>query len=273
MNLEEFLVKFPPPGRLVFAKVWGSRSHNTHKPTSDTDFSGVYLYPTRELLSVRLPNEKGLSDNFKFDKEEGANHNKEDWPDYQFFEVGRFAELLLKGNPSIIEMLFTDNLTLMTPTWERLRAIRDRFLCQESVKQYVGYMQGQLRRLTAHDGKKGLHTKGGGYNEKWAYHILRLAEDAKRIATGQCPVVWKEGPERDFLMRVRNNEFDWPDVKVMLEKAIYSALNTKEPMPPWEEKKAYEQWLDKSLSALPIPQYGDKDALNDWLWQVRQENP
>jgi uncharacterized protein len=274
MNLQEFLTKFPPPGKVLFAKVWGSRSHNTAKEGSDTDFAGVYFYPTSELLSVRHHNEKGPQETWKYDKEDNkddGNASKEDNPDREFHEAGKFAELLLKGNPTLIEMLYTEKNIITTPAWEELRAIRDKFLCQESVRQYIGYMQGQLRRLVASEGKKGMHTKGGKYSEKWAYHILRLAADAKRIAAGQPPQVWKEGPEQEFLMRVRNEEFTWEEVKVMIEGSIAKTITT-EPMPGWDDKKGYEVWLDKGLEALPIPKYGDKNALNAWLLKLRIQN-
>lgn len=247
MKLEQFLEKTPPPGRLIFAKVWGSRSHNTHKTDSDYDFSGVYALPTSQLLSLDASQET-----MSHDTGDGRPlADKLANPDHSFHELRKFAGLVLVGNPSILEMVFTERECIMTPEWEALRSIRRKFLSQESVKQYLGYMQGQLKRLTNEEGKRGLHTKGGAYNEKWAYHILRLAGDAKRIAKGGEPVVWKDGPERDFLMRVRNNEFDWPEVKTLIEHAIAEIDGLK----PWN-----------------IPEVGDRAALNEWLLDIRRKN-
>lgn len=241
ISIEQFLEKHHPPGKVIFAKVWGSKSHNTDKEGSDTDFAGVYLCPTSEILSLDPP--KG---SWTHDKEDGPN--KEDKPDHQFHEAGRFADLLLKGNPGLVETLFTERLFITTPEWEELRSIRDQFLCQDTVHQYLGYMNGQFKRLM-----KGsyLHTTGGNWNEKWVYHILRLAEDAKRIAKGQRPVVWKEGTERDFLMRLRHNEFELPEVKTLIEKAIKEV---------------------EDLKPFPLPKHGNKVALNEWLLKLRRNN-
>lgn len=244
MNLHEFLEKFPMPGKVIFAKIWGSRSHNTHKEGSDTDFSGVFLCPTREILSLDRP-----SETVKFDKEDSAT--KENHPDHQFHEVGRFSELLLKGNPGIVEMLYTDRFCIGSEPWMELVLNRKKFLSQQAVHQYLGYMNGQHKRLLSYNGQKGLHTKGGKYNEKWAYHLLRLAEDAKRIAQGNEPIVWKEGEERDFLMKVRNEEYSWEEVRDFIEKAISSI---------------------EALKPFPLPEQGDKAFLNEWLLALRYKN-
>lgn len=244
MKIEEFLSKFPPPGRLVMAKLWGSRSHNTHKDTSDYDFSGVYICPTEQMVGLKPP-----IHTFKHDKEDDGEISKDLLPDYQFFEIGRFCELLMKGNPGILEMLFTDrHLIVGCDDWKDLVDMRDMFLTKQTVHQYLGYMNGQLKRLIAH---KPLHTTGGVYNEKWAYHILRLAEDAKRIAVGKPPLVWKEGAERDFLMRVRNMEFSWQEC----QKLIESAITEVEAMKPFK-----------------IPDEADSAVLNKWLVELRRKN-
>lgn len=266
MNLDGFLEKFPPPGRVIFAKVWGSRSHNTHLPASDSDFAGVYVLPTGTLLSAKLPQEPGVELTWKQNGEEV----KSELPDFDFQEVGKFANLLLVGNPSMTEMLFTERMFVAGPEWEELRAIRKSFLTRQSVEQYIGYMRGQLQRLVNTEGRGGLHTKGGAYNEKWCYHLLRLAGDAKRIARGEAPVVWKEGEEREFLMRVRRNEFSWQETQGLIERAVQDVLNAKTPAP--ESKKEYQQWLDEHLAALPIPAQGDKEALNRWLLKIRKDN-
>jgi predicted nucleotidyltransferase len=242
MLLKEFLDNFPPPGRVIFAKVWGSRSHNTHKDTSDTDFAGVYLCPTSEILSLKPP-----APTFKYDAKEGEI-NKEEYPDHAFYEAAHFANLLLVGNPGILEYLYTEKLYMTTPEWESLKAIRDRFLSVDSIHQYLGYMNGQLKRLI---NGLSLHTTGGKYNEKWAYHIMRLIGDAKRIAQGKPPVVWKDGEERLLLMKIRGDEVSWEDVKKMIEDGI-------------EEIKA--------MGPYPLPQSGDAGALQDWLLDLRRNN-
>src|SRR6185503_19803307 len=95
-ELQEFMQNRTFPGKIIFSKVWGSRSHNCEKPDSDWDFSGVYVGDTRKVLSL-TPAAETTQNN------EGAEK-----PDFSFHEVGKFSSLLLTGNPGIVEMLFTE---------------------------------------------------------------------------------------------------------------------------------------------------------------------
>src|SRR3989304_1128620 len=96
--------------------------------------------------------------------------------------------------------------------------------------------------------KAGLHTKGGKYSEKWAYHMVRLLWDAKRIAQGGEPVVWKEGLERDHLMQIRMDLL----TQEAVERLAKSEIAAIDAMRPWK-----------------IPEEADKRLLNDWLLCVR----
>jgi predicted nucleotidyltransferase len=83
-ELNEFLESKTFPGNLIFSKVWGSRSHDCAKETSDWDFSGVYVVPTKQVLGM-----------YGFpDTEDNPKGSK---PDYSFHEVGKFCTLLIKG--------------------------------------------------------------------------------------------------------------------------------------------------------------------------------
>lgn len=220
--------------RLLFCKVWGSRSHNTHHDNSDWDFSGVFIYPTRSLLGLDR-----LDDNY-------CSQEK---PDCQFHEVGKFANLLIEGNPSILEMLWTDRMTFAEEDWNTLVHNRRRFLSKRAVAQYLGYAEGQLKRIKS---GRALHTSGGGYSEKWAYHLLRVLGDSARIIAYGEPVVWKEGPERDFLMSVRRNEIGCEQVIEIADSKIL------------DQRAA----LEKS----GLPDNPDKSWLNEWLVDLRMRN-
>jgi len=227
------------PGRIIFAKVWGSRSHNCHTDNSDWDYAGVYICPTSQILSLHPPEDT---------KKHDSPEKKEDNPDRQFHEVGKFCSLLIKGNPAILEMLFTDRMCLESEEWLRLKKIRDRFLSAEAVHQYLGYMEGQLKRLIK---EQPLHSKGGTYNEKWFYHCMRLMSDAKRIAQRQAPEIWKEGAERAFLLDIRHYKYSKEDAIKFIGDAILEV---------------------EALKPYGIPQLGDEEALNDWLLTLRKEN-
>lgn len=232
-KLRDIGAKIIPYGNVLFSKVWGSFSHNTNLPESDADFLAVYVSPTRKVLSLTPPPDTLTEDGGK--------------PDFQAHEVYKFCQLLLKGNPGIVEMLFTDKLCLETEEWLNLKELRNKFLSRQAVNQYLGYCEGQLKKLI---NDKPLHTAGGGYNTKWAYHMLRLVADAKKIAQGKQPIVWKENDEREFLMKVRRNEFAKEEIIQLATKGIGDVKNL-------------EPWL--------IPEQGDKEVLENWLLNLRKK--
>jgi hypothetical protein len=220
-----------PDGQIIFAKIWGSFSHNTNIVTSDIDYLGVYLAPTNHILGLK-------------EIKETIVHEK---PDVQLHEVGKFCRLLIKGNPGIVEALFTTRLYGYMNMWTDLMAMKNDFLTVNTVQQYLGYSSGQLKKLT--NGTY-LHTIGGKYNTKWAYHLIRLLLDAQRISKGEEPIVWKEGKERELLMDIRNEKVAKEDVTKMAQDIISEIDGRK----PW-----------------PIPESPNIEMLNDWLVKIRKE--
>ncbi len=234
MNLTEFdnVIKPRIPGYLVYSKVWGSHSHGTALPTSDVDYLAVYMLPMRELVSLRPGPDT-------------VDGNK---PDFQAHELGKFCSLLLKGNPGVVECLFTEEMQETTVIWELLREQREMFLNQQTLNQYIGYCKGQLQRL---DAGTRLHTHGGEYNTKWAYHLIRLAMDALLIASGKHPQVMKDEEETAILMRIRRGE---------LEPSQIAEI--------WTD---YEQKIKTTRGSLR--ETADVNLVDNWLWHRRAEYP
>ena len=232
MNLDTFILETHFPGKLIFTKTWGSHSHNTNLPHSDMDFLAVYQAPTKDILSLNPP-----SDTIEGNK-----------PDYQAHELSKFCRLLLKGNPGVVEMLFTEKMCYVAEAWQELKEQRKNFLSQRTVNQYLGYANGQLSKLT-----KGscLKTTGGKFNEKWAYHAIRLLMDAQRISKGEEPVLWKTGGEQSTLMDIRTGATPQEYIEKMIRRLIKEIEDRK----PWD-----------------LPEENDKEFLNDWMLRLRLQD-
>ncbi len=78
--------------------------------------------------------------------------------------------------------------------------------------------------------------------------MLRVLGDADSMAQGGEPAVWKDGPERDFLMDIRLGRYTADEVVAMAE-----------------ERRAHIE----SLRPWPLPDEGNRAALNEWLLWVR----
>lgn len=74
-------------GCIIFECVSGSRSYGLDTPNSDTDIRGVFILPERDFFGLHYT-------------EQVSNESN----DVVFYELKRFAELLLRNNPNIIEM-------------------------------------------------------------------------------------------------------------------------------------------------------------------------
>jgi hypothetical protein len=136
---------------------------------------------------------------------------------------------------------------MMTDEWLRLRELRDTLLNRTTLAQYLGYGHGQMQRLE--NGTR-LHSAGGQYNTKWAYHMVRLALDAERISQGQPPKVMKDGGELQLLMDIRHNKYEAADVV-----RIYREI---------------EDRIDKAPADLP--EAADQTLLETWLLHVRMKD-
>lgn len=216
-------------GWVLFSKIWGSHSHDTQLPSSDVDYTGVYVAYPKDLLGLHPP-----SDTLTGEK-----------PDYQIHELKKFCDLLIKGNPGIIEMLFSDRMVWSDPKWRPLYEARKKFLCDNVVKQYLGYSVAQLQRFRH---AKPVHSKGGVAGEKWCYHMVRVAWDAERIAQGGEPKVWKDGEEKAKLMAIRTGAMTTDEAVKEAETTIERIDSRK----PW-----------------PIPEKADEKFLSDWLLWIR----
>jgi hypothetical protein len=206
-------------GKMIYAILCGSWAYNLNTPTSDQDLLAVYvadetgpLFPPKGTLQRTNP-------------------------DYSIYELGTFCELLLKGNPKVIEPVFTTKTSWSTEEWQGLVARRATLLNQVTVQQYTGFATSAL--------KDAQHNKGT-QSKKW-YHALRLFSEAERIARGLEPRVYLEGEIREHIMRVREGHVTGEQVQTQLDELQRS--------------------VDQHVTALPAQ--ADVSILAEWLIELR----
>lgn len=230
------------PGPTVVVHVAGSHLYGLATPESDLDLAYVFVQPTRTLLGLYPPGERALTHEGRI-----AGPRR---VEYVAHEVGKFCRLLLQGNPTMVERLWAPPLAA-APEWLALREHRRLFLSQAVVRQYLGYLTGQMRRVGRN---QPVHTTGGKINGKYAAHLLRIAWDLQAVANGAEPVVqWATQPACcAYLREVRAG-----GVALWLEaidkaRGIQANVNAQA---PWGH----------------LPEVGAKDWLEGWLLLVRQQ--
>ncbi|QKG56663.1 nucleotidyltransferase domain-containing protein [Hymenobacter sp. BRD128] len=121
---------------ILFEAVSGSRAYGTDLPHSDTDLKGVFVLPENQFFGLDyIP--------------QIAN----DTNDEVFYELRRFVELLLKNNPTVLELLGTpaDCIVYKHPLFDYFRAAD--FLSQLCRASFAEYAVAQIRKA------QGLHKK------------------------------------------------------------------------------------------------------------------
>ena len=116
-------------GLLLFECLSGSRAYGLHTPKSDTDLKGVFYMPIEQFYGLQYVPQ--ISDETN---------------DAVYYEIRRFVELLLKNNPTILEMLATpdDCVLYRHPVMNRLKI--NMFLSKLCKDTFAGYAIAQIRR-------------------------------------------------------------------------------------------------------------------------------
>lgn len=123
--------------RTIFLARHGSHAYGTSMPTSDLDIKGIAIPPVEYFLGYANRFEQVLSST----------------PiDLCIYDIRKFMSLAADCNPSIIEVLWTDESDVIFCTWagQELRKHRHAFLSQKAKHTFSGYATSQLRRIKTH---------------------------------------------------------------------------------------------------------------------------
>lgn len=224
------------PG-LVAAGVGGSRSHGLDRPDSDWDLWGVWMAPTLEFLGLDTPRE--------------SNDFKLPWCDVASHELGKFVRLAAKGNPTVVERLFSDTWlpAFTTHVGRSLHECSDMFITANLLRQYSGYIGGQADVVAKVDPSEA----------KWwraAKHVLRLSASAVHLCdTREVLVRLDEGTAATIRELITSDPSDVDTVRAAVAAARDRTQN-------------------RVTSALESGSWRDCDRVmvNDWLvWWRRQQ--
>lgn len=121
----------------VFCTLYGSRAYGLNTETSDYDFKAFCIPPIEYWL--------GFSKSF----EQAETHVPLDCSN---FGIQKFFNLASLGNPSILEILFTDPdcHVIVHPVVRKILENRDRFLSTKVRWSFSGYARSQLNRILSH---------------------------------------------------------------------------------------------------------------------------
>ena len=155
----------------------GSRAYGTNLPHSDTDLKGVFVLPEHQFYGLDYVSQVANETN-----------------DEVFYELRRFEELLLKNNPTVLELLGTpaDCVVYQHPLFAQFQA--GDFLSQLCRLSFAEYAVAQIRKA------KGLNKKINHPEPPARKSVLDFCYvtvgagaqpvamwlDRKNVAAGQC---------------------------------------------------------------------------------------
>lgn len=123
--------------KIIFEAIVGSQAYGTNVEGSDIDIKGVYIQPIEEVAAF------GYKPQIEPDK------------DTTYYEVRRFLELASKGNPTVLELLFSpeDCIKICTDEFKLIQKHKDLFITKKCFSAFAGYANEQIIKA------KGLNKK------------------------------------------------------------------------------------------------------------------
>lgn len=127
-------------GLLLYEYIRGSHCHGINTPLSDVDTGGVFIAPQNQILGLGLDYQDIISDKKS---------------DNTWYEIGKFMQLLLKSNPTILESLFIDDKFVLYehPIITELKEHRDKFITKKCFAPFGGYARSQILKCVGYNKK------------------------------------------------------------------------------------------------------------------------
>lgn len=213
------------PDKVILEGVTGSIAYGLNTEGSDEDIKGIFVAPTRDILGI-------------FPVEETYDHTDPDW---SYHEVGKFINLAMKGNPSIIELLYLDGYRILEKHGKMLVDNRHLFLSNIIYKSYGGYSISQARKLNARGESFSSATKNR--YAKHARHCFRLLWQGKELLETGNLTVRVTPKQREELFAI--GELPVDKLVDRFEKEFAAFDRTKSVLPDEPDKERINELLLK----------------------------
>lgn len=239
-------------GNEILRTVVGSGVHGIAVAgTDDHDELGVFVEPPEVLLGV--PGTGRQRDHYVYRTQpEGARSGPGD-TDLVVYALRKYLRLAVKGNPTALLPLYApaDQVLVVTPLGEELRALAPRLLSQQAVHRFLGYLHSQRERLLGRGSRHGVPNRPElveryGFDVKYASHALRLAYQGREVARDARLTLPLPDAERARVLQVKTGEVPLP--QVLAEIAAVQA--------------EVEELL--ATGRTPLPEHPDAAAVTAW---------
>ena len=228
----------------AFVSVVGSKLYGINTLSSDTDIKGFGFAEPDEIIGLK-----------HFEQQQFQNEVA-DGPDKiegVVYDARYYIHLCMKGNPTVIEIAFTDNkFDILTSNVgkEICKFVRDNMLAKSIFKPYSAYLRAQVRKLenTKPIGKRKELVDQYGYDLKFSSHAIRLAIQGGQIMSDKMfnPTL---SPEHAKICKdIRNGVYN-------KEQALQII-------------KEYDAKMYEAYKVSTLPESVDFNKVNSWLTKL-----
>lgn len=120
---------------VILKTLVGSRAHGLHNGDSDYDYRGVYIEPTKKILSMGY-------------KYKGTHWLEGHGQDETAYEIGHFLMLCTKANPSVLEVLVGSQREMDSAYAEKMRELLPyMYNPKDAFNAFSGYAKNQQKKL------------------------------------------------------------------------------------------------------------------------------
>jgi hypothetical protein len=200
----------------ILSTVVGSHAYGLATNASDVDRRGVFVVPADRFWRFGEP-PASL---------EGPRPEELNW------ELGRFCELALRSNPTVLEVFVSDRVEVMTPLGEELRALLPHVLSRRVAQSYLRATSAQLVRARAAETTRW----------KQVMHSLRLLIVCRDLLRDGVLSI-DATAQRERLLAVRAGELGWPEVRAWADGLRAEIDRTEGPLPEEPDTAVVEEWL------------------------------
>lgn len=174
--------------QVITKVVVGSRLHGLHTESSDWDYRGVYISPLKEFLSP-----------FRKQKTTSWLEGNEDDTSY---ELSEFCKLATKGNATILEVFFSDQIIETSPIADEMRDNWEKFIdTYHFINASRGYCHNQYNKFYNFEGP-GIN--GQERTAKFAVAFLRVMWQCEQfLLTGKFKCNLEESDLFDLMKKIK----------------------------------------------------------------------
>ena len=231
----------------------GSGVHGTAiEGTDDRDEMGICIEPPEYVIGLRR------FEQFIYRTQPEGHRSGHGDLDLTIYSLRKWTRLALQGNPTVLLPLFVpdDEITVITPLGEDLRAHKGMFLSRQAGHRFAGYLHAQRRGLLSHDGKGRDVTRpelveAYGWDTKYGAHMVRLGvQGTELLETGRITLPVPE-PWRTWIRDLRTGGHT-------MQEALDVAGD-------------FEDRLRELTQSSPLREYPAREAADEWLISVYQQ--